>query len=50
MVSRGLSKGYVQQDDIEKHQKKLPDDSANADYINLEVLLEGVGGKSGLRD
>lgn len=50
MVSRGLSKGYVQQDDIDKHHKKLPDDAANAEYVNLDVLLEGVGGKSGLRD
>ena len=50
MVARGLSKGYIQQVEVDKHLKKLPDDAANAEYINLEVLLEGVGGKSGLRD
>lgn len=50
MVQRGLNKGLILQDEVEKHQKKLPDDSSNADYLNLEVILEGVGGKSGLRD
>ena len=50
MVQRGLNIGRVLQDDIDKHDKKLPDDAANADYLNLEVLMEGVGGKSGLRD
>lgn len=50
MIARGLSKGLIQQDEVEKHQKKLADDEANADYINLDSLLEGIGGKSGLRD
>ena len=50
MVQRGLNKGLVQQDEIDKHLKKLSDDAENADYIDLEVFFEGVGGKSGLRD
>jgi hypothetical protein len=50
MVQRALNKGLVQQDDIDKHLKKLPDDSANCYYMNLETLSEGVSGKSGLRD
>lgn len=50
MVARKLSKGHIQQDEVEKHQKKLADDAANADYLNLEALFEGIGGKSGLRD
>ncbi len=50
VIQRGLNKGLLQQDDVDKHHKKLPDDAANADYIDLEVFMEGVGGKSGLRD
>lgn len=49
MVSRGLNKGHVLQDDVEKHMKKLSDDTSNSEYLNLEILLEGIGGKSGLR-
>ncbi|MEW6058190.1 MAG: hypothetical protein AB1540_16420 [Bdellovibrionota bacterium] len=50
MVQRGLSKGQLLQDDLDKHLKRLTDDGENADYLNLETILEGIGGKSGLRD
>lgn len=50
MVQRALNKGLLQQDEVEKHEKKLADDGENAEYINLETFFEGVGGKSGLRD
>jgi hypothetical protein len=49
MVQRGLNKGLVLFDDIDKHLKKLPDEGENADYVDLDVFMEGVGGKSGLR-
>lgn len=50
MVQRGLSKGLILKDDVDKHHKKLADDSENADYLNLSTLFESIGGKSGLRD
>jgi hypothetical protein len=49
MVSRGIARGTLQRDDVEKQVKKLTDDTSNADSINLEVLLESVSGKSPLR-
>ncbi|MBI3543764.1 MAG: hypothetical protein HY075_10875 [Deltaproteobacteria bacterium] len=49
MVSRKLTKGLVQQDEIDKHNKKLVDDTENSEYLNLETLAEGITGKSGLR-
>lgn len=49
MVQRGLTKGLLRTDDIEKHNKKLPDDAENAEYTNLETMMEVLGGKSGLR-
>ena len=49
MIQRGLNKGLVTFDDVEKNQKKLADDTGEADSIDLEVLLEGLRGKSGLR-
>lgn len=50
MTQRNLSKGLILQEEVEKHQKKLPDDTENADYIALDSFLEGIAGKSGLRD
>lgn len=50
MVQRGLSKGLVLQADVEKHQKKLPDDAANAEFVSIEFLRESIGRKpTGLR-
>ena len=51
MVQRGLNKGLVLLDDIEKHQKKLPDDSENAEFVSLDSFFEGLNtNKAGLRD
>jgi hypothetical protein len=50
MIQRGLNKGLLLQDEVDKNQKKIADDSDNADYINTETLMESIGGKSGLRD
>ena len=49
IVPRKLSKGLMLQEEVEKHNKKLVDDSENADYLNIETLLESVQGHSGLR-
>lgn len=49
MVARKLSKGLILQDEVEKNEKKLVDDTENATSINLEEAFESVRGKSGLR-
>lgn len=49
MIQRGLNKGLLRHDDVDKHNKKLPDDAENGEYVNLETMLEALGGKSGLR-
>jgi hypothetical protein len=49
MVARKLSKGLILQEEVDKHEKKLVDDSEIANYVNLEEALESVRGKSGLR-
>jgi hypothetical protein len=49
ITPRKLSKGLMLQDELEKHCKKLIDDGENADYANIETLLESVKGHSGLR-
>ena len=46
---RGLSKGQVTKEEINKHHQQLTDDAENADFTNLETLLESVTKKSGLR-
>lgn len=50
MVQRGLNKGLLLQDDVQKHLKKLSDENANADYVNVDELRQSVDGQSGLRD
>jgi hypothetical protein len=49
MVGRGLGKGQIFAADMLKHEDKLEDDGANAEHINLDVVLESIRGKSGLR-
>lgn len=51
MVQRGLNKGLILLDEVEKNLKKLPDDSENAEYVNVETFFEGLStNKAGLRD
>lgn len=50
MIQRKLSKGLILQEEVEKNQRKLPDDTENADYVALDSFFEGLAGKSGLRD
>lgn len=50
MVQRGLNKGVLLKEEVNRHLKDLPDDSENAEFVNLEVLGEGIAGNSGLRE
>ena len=38
VVERNLVRGIIAQSDLDKSLKTLPDDSANAEYTNLEEL------------
>ena len=50
MLQRGLAKGLVTHEEIEKNQKKLSDDSANVATTNLDEIFSSVTSrKSGLR-
>lgn len=49
MVARGLNKGLILREDVSKYEKKLVDEAAHGEYINLETNLEAIRGKSGLR-
>ncbi|HRK02319.1 MAG TPA: hypothetical protein PLH57_06595 [Oligoflexia bacterium] len=42
MTERGLSKGTVLREDVEKNQKKLADDSENLATIDVSVLYDQV--------
>lgn len=42
MVERNLTRGAISADDVEKGLKKLQDDAENADYINVEALMDEV--------
>jgi hypothetical protein len=39
LVERNVLRGVLSQDDVEKNLKKLPDDAANAEYVNVEALI-----------
>jgi len=38
MIERSIGRGTLNQSDVEKNQKTLPDDSENADYTSIEDL------------
>ncbi|MGK5089809.1 hypothetical protein WDW86_19840 [Bdellovibrionota bacterium FG-2] len=40
VVERNISRGLVLDEDWKKVQAALPDDSDNADYMNLDTLRE----------
>ena len=44
IVERNLDRGVVSSQEVEKALKSLPDDAANADYIEIESLIEPVDG------
>ena len=41
-IERGLSRGVLSQDEVQKHTKELPDDSESADWVNPEELVESA--------
>ena len=40
IVERNLERGVLTHQDVDKALKTLPDDAANADYIEIESLIE----------
>lgn len=40
MINRNVVRGSLARQDVEKNEKKLPDDSANADFVSLESFME----------
>jgi hypothetical protein len=48
VVERNISRGSVRAEDYEKSLKALPDDSENAEYVNIETLAaEEVSSSNG---
>lgn len=50
-LNRSIAKGSMAQEDADKAARKLPDDSENAEYININTLIESLvgGGRASLR-
>lgn len=40
VAERNISRGVTTPDDLQKSLDKLPDDSDNAQWVNIEVLLK----------
>lgn len=40
MIERNVARGVISQDDVEKALKKLPDDAENAEYIEIDSLID----------
>ena len=38
VVERNVDRGVIQNKEVEKALKELPDDSGNAEYVNVEEL------------
>ena len=41
VLEKNLSRGVIQDDEAQKLLKQLPDDSANAEWVNIEELEKG---------
>lgn len=39
VIERNVQRGITKADDHEKHQKELPDDAANAEFVNMDALI-----------
>lgn len=46
MVERNVARGVVSAKDVEEAMKRLPDDSANADYVSIQSLIEEPNGSA----
>ena len=42
LLERAVSRGTLKHEEVEKNAKDLPDDSANADFVSLDTLLEEI--------
>lgn len=42
LIERAVSRGHLKQEELDKNVKELPDDSASADYVSLDTLLEEI--------
>ena len=42
MVEKNTSRGHVAQEEVEKAQKALKDDSDNAEWANVETLAQDL--------
>jgi len=39
VIERNVQRGITKAEDYEKFQKELPDDSANAEYVDVNALI-----------
>ncbi len=50
-LEKNIERGLMTQDELEKELKKLPDDSANVEFVDLEKLeQEGQSRSNGLAE
>ncbi len=40
MINRNVVRGTLARQDVEKNEKKLADDSANSDFVNIDSFLD----------
>jgi hypothetical protein len=38
LIERGIARGALSQNELEKSTKELPDDSENAEYVSIESI------------
>lgn len=49
MIERGLPKGQILKQDVEKHLSKLSDEAQNAEYVNTDAFLTEIKKQPSLR-
>jgi hypothetical protein len=49
-VDRYVEKGQIKKSELESHLKALPDDTANADWVEMDLEEEEIGHDDGLDD
>jgi len=42
LIERAIQRGTLKQEELDKNTKELEDDSANADFVSLDTLLEEI--------
>jgi hypothetical protein len=48
VAERNMSRGVITSEELQKAQDKLPDDSDNAQWVNIESLMTDESGDSNL--